>query len=339
MAGVNHRYILRAHGDEGITAELFALEEAPVPEPGPGQCLIKVLWLSVDPAMRGWISTWPNYRDPVALGSVMVGFTVGQVLASRHPDYPVGCFVLGRQGWQEWALSDGSDIDRRLDPDQAPLTAHLHVLGHTGLTAYLGLMRVGQPMPGETVVVSTAAGAVGSTVGQIAKLKGCRTVGITGAPDKIASCLKDFGYDAALDYKAEPDLPAALGRACPAGIDVYFDNVGGEISDAVMQHLNVGARVVICGTLGILDGETALGPRVNRQLLVKRARMEGFLILDHLDHAEAARAELAQWYQAGKLRAREEVVDGLAQAPEALMRLLRGDNRGKMLVRVGAPAD
>ena len=222
------------------------------------------------------------------------------------------------------------------------MTAALHVLGLNGITAYFGLLEVGEPRVGETVVVSTAAGAVGSIVGQIARIKGCRAVGITGSASKVRRCLDEFGYDAALDYKAEADLAAALGSACVQGVDVYFDNTGGPIADAVMAHLNVGARIVVCGTMGIADAGAneppPQGPRPNRALLVARARMRGFLVLDHMHRADEAVAALAQWLRAGRLRYAEDIVDGLEHAPGALVRLLAGENRGKMLVRLADPA-
>ena len=329
----SRRFVLQARPTAGVTPDLFALEEVPRPEPGSGELLIRVIYLSLDPAMRGWIADAPNYREPVPLGAVMPGFTVGEVAASNHPDYAPGEIVYGRQGWRDWAVSDGSDIHRKVDPAQAPISTALHVLGMTGLTAYLGLLEVGQPKSGETVLVSTAAGAVGSMVGQIAKVKGCRTVGITGSTDKVRNCLEAFGYDAAIDYKTA-DLPAALAEACPDGVDVYFDNVGGPISDAVMEHLTLHARIVVCGTMGI-GPKDATGPRPTRHLLVKRARMEGFLVLDHMHRLEEALADLSAWLRDGKLSYREEFHDGLDAAPEALVHLLAGRNNGKVIVRVG----
>jgi NADPH-dependent curcumin reductase CurA len=336
----NRQFLLVGRPEGGqVAPELFELREAARPEPGDGQILIRNIYLSLDPAMRGWISEAPNYRDPVPLGALMPGFTVGEVAESRHPDYAVGEIVAGRLGWQDWALSDGTTIDRKVDPAAAPITTALHVMGHTGLTAYLGLLEVGQPKDGETVVVSTAAGAVGSTVGQIAKIKGCRAVGLTGSDDKVETCLGQFGFDAAINYKTAGDLEAAVGAACPDGVDVYYDNVGGEISDAVIAHLNVRARIVVCGTMGIPDvgpGEPQPpGPRINRQILIKRARMEGFLVLDHLGRLEEALADLGQWVRAGRLAYTEDIVDGLENAPEALARLLAGRNTGKMITRVG----
>ena len=336
----NHRIVLAARPEGKVTEACFRLEPAPRPEPGPGELLIRVCYLSVDPAMRGWISEAPNYREPVALGATMAGFTVGEVVTSKHPGYGPGDVVLGRQGWCEWALSDGSDIHRKVDPADGEVSTALHLLGLTGLTGYLGLTKIGQPKAGETVVVSTAAGAVGSMVGQVAKLKGCRTVGLTGSDAKVRTCRETFGYDAAINYKTAPDLVAALETACPEGVDVYFDNTGGLISDAVMTRLNVGARIVVCGTMGLPDvgpdDPPPLGPRYTRQLLVKRARMEGFLVLDHLAALDRPPEELVAWVRAGRIVGQEDVVAGLAAAPQALLRLLAGQNSGKMLVRVGA---
>ncbi len=304
-----------------------------MPEPADGQVLIRVIYLSIDPAMRGWISEGPNYRDPVPLGAVMAGLTVGEVVVSHHPDYQPGDIVQGRQGWQEWALSDGSDIDRKVTPGIAPLSASLHILGMTGLTGYLGLTEVGQPQTGETVLVSTAAGAVGSVVGQVAKILECRTVGIAGGPEKCAAARETFGFDAVIDYKATDDMAAAVGEAAPDGVDVYFDNTGGPMLDAALANLNIGARIVICGT--IAEDAEKPGPRPNRQLLVKRARMQGFLVLDHFDRLEESVGRLGKWYRDGRLRYREDITDGLENAPAALVRMLAGGNQGKTIVRVG----
>ena len=338
LTSTNRQILLKSRPAGRVTAGLFELAESPRPSPGPGEMLIRVIYLSVDPAMRGWIAEAANYSTPVPLGSPMRSFTLGEVVESNRPDYAPGDLVYGRQGWQEWAISDGSDIDRKVDPADGPVTAALHVLGLNGITAYFGLLEAGAPKAGETVVVSTAAGAVGSIVGQIAKIKGCRAVGIAGSAAKVRQCLDEFGYDAALDYHAEADLAAALGAACPSGVDVYFDNTGGAISDAVMAHLNRGARIVICGTMGIPDvgpdEPPPQGPRPNRALLVARARMQGFLVLDHMHRAGEAVAVLSKWLRDGRLRYAEDIVDGLENAPAALVRLLAGKNRGKMLVRV-----
>jgi hypothetical protein len=336
VAAANRQVKLIARpGSAGVTAECFAVEEAGRPDPGPNELLIRVIYLSIDPAMRGWIAEVPNYRDPVPLGAVMPGFTLGEVVASNHAVYAKGELVYGRQGWREWAVSDGSDIVRRADPAHGPLPINLSLLGLTGVTAYLGLTEIGKPKEGETVVVSTAAGAVGSTVGQIAKLLGCHTVGLTGHADKVGLCVSEFGYDAAINYKAADDLARDIHNAAPHGVDVFFDNTGGEIADAVVENLNVGARMVICGTIAQPSDPTPQGPRWNRQFLIRRARMEGFLVLDHIARFGEAAEQLAEWHRAGRIASREEIVDGLENAPEALMRLLRGANKGKMMVRVG----
>ncbi len=339
MSGeINRRVVLaRRPGPDGVDPACFRLEETARPTPQPGELLIRVLWLSCDPAMRGWIAEGPNYSEPVPLGGVMRSFTLGRVEASDHPDYPVGAYVSGRQGWQDWAISDGSDIDRIVDPDQAPLSANLHLLGMTGLTAYLGLVDVGRPKAGDTLVVSTAAGAVGGAVGQIAKIFGCRTVGITGSAAKAADCTELYGYDAALTYRDYADaeaLSAALAEACPRGVDIYYDMTGGWISDAVMAQLAVGARVVVVGTMAIPSSPPPTGPRYSRQILVKRASMTGFLVLDHFDRLGEAVEQLGAWYRDGRLRFREDVIEGLEKAPQALMKLLDGTNRGKVLVKV-----
>lgn len=334
-AKVNRQVVLKARPTAIPEAEHFEIVASPVPEPGDGQFLVKNLYLSVDPAMRGWVSAVANYSKPVGIGEVMRSRDVGEVMASRHPDYRVGDKVVGWLGWQEYALSDGKGIIRRVDEQDVPLSAALGVLGMNGVTAYFGLLDVGQPKPGETVVVSTAAGAVGSAVGQIAKLKGCRTVGIAGGPEKVRLCREEFGYDAAIDYKATPDLDAALAASCPKGIDVYFDNTSGRISDAVLRHINKRARIVICGTASLSSWDPwPSGPRVERHLLVKCARMEGFLVFDYEHRTDEAVPQLAQWVRAGKLRYREDILEGLDRAPDAIAGLYRGENLGKRLIKL-----
>jgi len=335
MADDNTHVLLRARPSPAVTEALFEPVAAPMPAVGDGQFLVRVIWLSLDPAMRGWIAEAANYSTPVALGAPMTGFTVGEVVESRHPEFPVGTIVQGRQGWRRYAVSDGSDIDRIVDPGLAPISTALSVLGLNGATAYVGLVEVCDPKPGETVVVTTAAGAVGSMVGQIAKALGCRAVGITGGPDKVRACLDEFGFDAAIDYKATPDLGPALDAACPDGIDCFFDNVGAEQFDRALERINVGARIAICGTIGMPSFPLPVGPRPNRQLLIKRARMQGFLILDHYHRYAAIIGRLTELHRAGHFRWREDVTDGLENAPAALVRLLAGHNSGKALVRVG----
>lgn len=317
-------------------AEHFEIVDAEVPELAEGQILVRNIYLSVDPAMRGWIVDKVGYSAPVALGEVMRSFASGRVVASRHPDYQVGDLVTGMFGWQDYAVVDVSSIGRKIIERDIPLSTSLGVLGLNGVTAYFGLLDVGQPTSGDTVVVSTAAGAVGSCVGQIAKMGGCRAIGVAGGKIKTRLCVEEFGFDAAIDYKAD-DLDAALARACPDGVDVYFDNTAGPISDAVLKHLRTGARVVICGTASIASWDPIpLGPRVERHLLVKRARMQGFVVLDYADRYEEARTRLAEWVREGKLRYREDILDGIEHAPGAIAGVYRGENLGKRLIRIAA---
>jgi len=336
MTENNLHVLLRGRPNPAVTAELFEAVAAPMPTIGDGEFLIRVIWLSLEPAMRGWIAEAANYSTPVPLGAPMTGFTVGEVVESRHPGFPVGTIVQGRQGWRRFAVSDGTGIDRIVDPAVAPITTALSVLGVNGATAHVGLVEICDPKPGETVVVTTAAGAVGSMVGQLAKALGCRTVGIAGGPEKVRACLEEFGFDAAIDYKATTDLGAALDSACPKGVDCFFDNVGAEQFDRVMERINVGARIAICGTIGMPSFPAPVGPRPNRQLLIKRARIQGFLILDHYDRYAQIIERLTEGYRAGHFRWREDVTEGLENAAGALVRLLAGANTGKALVRVGA---
>jgi NADPH-dependent curcumin reductase CurA len=335
MATRNHQVRLAARPDGIPQARHFELVAALLPEPRDGQFLVRNLYLSVDPAMRGWVSAVANYSQPVAIGEVMRSRAVGEVVASRHPDYSVGEHVVGWLGWQEYAISDGTGIIRRVAETDLPLSAALGVLGMNGVTAYFGLLDIGQPKPGETVVVSTAAGAVGSAVGQIAKIKGCRTIGIAGGPEKARLCRDEFGYDAAIDYKSTADLDTALGDACPNGVDVYFDNTSGRISEAVLRRINKRARIVICGTAALASWDPwPQGPRVERHLLVKSARMEGFLVFDYEHRTHEAVPQLAQWVRDGKLRYREDLLHGLDKAPDAIAGLYRGENLGKRLIKL-----
>jgi len=283
--------------------------------------------------MRGWANEAPNYLPPVAIGDAMRAFAVGQIVVSRHPDYAEGEVVSGMFGWQRFAVSDGSNVDRKVtETDLSPSLA-LGVLGLNGVTAYFGLLDICAPRPGETVVVSTAAGAVGSAVGQIAKIHGARTVGITGSAEKQALCCSEFGYDAAINYR-KGDQAAALKAACPDGVDCYFDNTCGPVSDTVMAQLAIGARITICGTAALTDwSPIPQGPRVNRQLLVARARMQGFLAFDHKARFPQAIAQLADWVRTGKLRYAEHILEGAEAAPGAIAILYEGRNTGKLLIR------
>jgi NADPH-dependent curcumin reductase CurA len=283
--------------------------------------------------MRGWMNEGRSYVPPVAIGEVMRAGGIGRVIDSRHAGYPVGELVSGVFGVQRYAVSDGQGA-RRVDTSLAPAPVHLGVLGMTGLTAYFGLLDIGRPQAGQTVVVSGAAGAVGSVVGQIARIKGCRVVGIAGGPEKCAWLVDELGFDAAIDYK-RGELRADLRRHAPDGVDVYFDNVGGETLDEVLRRLARGARVVICGAISQYNATEPRGPANYMQLLVERASMTGFLVFDFAPRYDEAIAQLAQWLRAGELRSREEVVaGGLEEFPEVFLRLFRGENTGKLILQL-----
>jgi NADPH-dependent curcumin reductase len=331
---VNRQVRLKSRPAGIPQADNFEIAAAPVLEIGDKQFLVRNEYLSVDPAMRGWVSAVANYSTPVGIGEVMRAFSAGKVVASRHPNYREGDTVMGMLGWQEYAISDGSTITRKVKESDLPLSLSLGVLGLNGVTAYFGLLDVGQPRPGETVVVSTAAGAVGSAVGQIGKLMGCPTVGITGGPIKSKLCREEFGYDEVIDYKSN-GLADALGKACPRGVDVYFDNTAGAISDAVLTQLAVRARVVICGTASVATWDPPpTGPRVERHILVKRARIAGLLVLDYQHRYEEAVTRLAEWVRQGRLRYRKEISEGIENCPGAIAQLYRGENLGKRLIRL-----
>lgn len=331
---INRQVILTSRPTDIPQADNFSIDTSDIPAIAEGEILVRNIYLSVEPAMRGWVSAVANYSEPVPLGGVMRALTVGKVIESRHPDYGVGDIVTGMFGWQDYAAVDGDKVQRRVEANGLPISTALGILGINGVTAYFGLLDVGQPKTGETVVVSTAAGAVGSCVGQLAKLQGCHTVGITGGPEKVALCHEAFQYDHAIDYRSE-DVDAALAAACPNGVDVYFDNTCGPISDAVMKHINVGARIVLCGTASITNWDPIpMGPRVQRQLLVKRARMQGFLVFDYNDRYGEAISALTPLIKADKLRYREDVLEGIDKAPDAIASLYRGDNLGKRLIRI-----
>ena len=335
---VNRQVRLKARPSGIPQAEHFEIVEAAVPQPAAGQILIRNIFLSVEPAMRGWVSSVANYSDPVPLGGVMRGFAAGRVVASRHPGFSPGEFVTGMFGWQDYAVADETAVQRKITETGLPISTALGVLGLNGLTAYFALLDLGQPKPEDTVVVSTAAGAVGSCVGQIAKIKGCRTVGIAGGSLKAELCRNEFGYDVAIDYRAG-HLDERIADACPHGVDLYFDNTAGEISDAVLRNLAVGARVIICGTASIASWTpTPLGPRVERHLLVKRARMQGFLIFDYVGRYAEGLNALTEWVRAGLIHYREDILDGIEQAPDSIAGLYRGDNLGKRLIRIESDA-
>ena len=309
----------------------FAFAEAPVPEVEDGEVLVRTCWISLDPYQRGRMSAARSYAAPVELGEVITGEAVGEVVESRTPKHRPGELVVGPFGWQEWATARPGAL-RRVG-EGAPPSTSLHVLGMTGLTAYFGLFDVARPRPGDTVVVSAAAGAVGQIAGQLARLAGCRTVGLASA-GKLEELTESYGYDAAIDYR-RGDLGEALKEACPRGVDVYFDNVGGAVSDAVFRRLAIGARVAVCGLISQYNlAEPELAPRNLGFLIVNRVRMEGFLVTDYRDRFGEGLGRLASWVREGRLRYREDVVEGLENAPRAFIGLMRGENRGKLLVKV-----
>jgi NADPH-dependent curcumin reductase CurA len=330
---VNRQVVLASRPSGYPTEDNFRVMEAAVPELREGQVLVRTLWLSLDPYMRGRMGDGPSYAAPHPIGQTMPGATVGKVVASRRADTPVGLMVEAPTGWQDYLVLDGRAL-RRLDPAAAPLSTALGVLGMPGLTAYHGLFEIGRPQIGETAVVSAAAGAVGAVVGQLAKLAGCRVVGIAGTETKVSYLVEELGFDAAINYKTEP-LRQKLAAACPRGVDVYFDNVGGAVTDAVMEVLADRARVVICGQISQYNlEEPDDGPRNLRQLLIHQATMEGFLVGRFANRADAARERLTRLVQEGKLRYKEDVMQGLENAPRALIGMMRGENFGKQLVRV-----
>jgi NADPH-dependent curcumin reductase CurA len=305
-----------------------------VPEPAEGELAVKVSHLSLDPAMRGWMNEGKSYIRPVAIGEVMRAGGAGKVIASRHPGFRVGDDVAGSFGVQEYAISDGKGV-RKVDTRFAPLTAYLGVLGMPGLTAYFGLLDIGKPKPGDTVVVSGAAGAVGSVVGQIAKIKGCRAIGIAGGPDKCRHVVEDLGFDACIDYKNE-SVAQGLKQHCPKGIDVYFDNVGGDILDAALARLAMHARVVICGAISQYNAtDKVTGPSNYLSLLVNRASMTGMVIFDYAERYGEAGREMAGWMAEGRLHAEVDVrTGGLEDFHESLLCLFRGENQGKLVLQL-----
>jgi NADPH-dependent curcumin reductase CurA len=330
---VNRQVILKSRPTGEPTEDNFALVEAPVPEPGPGQFLARTIYLSLDPYMRGRMSDRASYAGPAELGRPMVGGTVGQVVRTHHPGFAAGDYVLGYWGWQEYGVSDGAGI-RTLDPQMGPLSYALGVLGMPGMTAYVALLDIGRPQPGETVVVSAAAGAVGSVVGQVAKIKGCRAVGIAGSDAKCRSVVEELGLDACVNYKTQ-DLDRALAEACPAGIDVYYDNVGGAVLAAVLRHINRGARIPLVGLIAQYNAsEPPAGPDL-MPLLVNRVLIQGFIVSDHAGREADFLRDVSGWLKQGKLKYREDIVAGLENAPRAFLGLFRGENFGKLIVRVG----
>jgi len=336
---INRRIVLASRPQGAPSSENFRMEECPVPEPNEGQILIRTIYLSLDPYMRGRMSDRKSYAEPVALDDVMVGGTVGRVATSRHPDFQEGDWVLSYSGWQDYALSDGTGITPLGKAPATPSYA-LGIMGMPGFTAYMGLLDIGKPQAGETLVVAAATGPVGATVGQIGKLKGCRVVGIAGDAEKCRHAREILGFDDCLDRK-DPNFSDKLKKACPYGIDVYFENVGGAVFDAVLPLLNTGARIPVCGLISqynatqLPDGPDRLSLLVG-QILTKRLTVKGFIIFDdYAAHYPVFAKEMGQWLANKKIHYREQLVDGLDQAPQAFMDLLDGKNFGKMVIRLG----
>jgi hypothetical protein len=337
MESLNRQLVLVRRPRGPVRVDDFEMREQQRPVPGPEEALVRVLWLSFDPTQRGWLNDIPGYMPPVGIGEVMRATAVGQVVESNTSELAVGDFVQGLFGWQDWAVAGPATELGGKVPDGLAPTKVLGVLGITGLTAYFGLLDVGQPHTGDTVVVSGAAGATGSVAGQIARIKGCRSVGIAGGPEKCAWVTEVAGFDACIDYKSG-SVSKQLAELCPQGIDIYFDNVGGDILDACLARLAMKARIVLCGGISSYNAtELPPGPKNIMMLVIRRARMEGFLILDYVDRFAEAVGELAAWYRNGQLRDAEDIQEGLENAPATLGRLFEGKNLGKQLLKVADP--
>ena len=336
MTAKTFRRVVLARRPPGEPAESdFRIETLPVPEPRANEVLVRVIYMSLDPYMRGRMRDQASYAKPVGIGEVMEGGTVGEVVASDNPAFKAGDIVEGRLGWQEYGISLGSNL-RKIDPALAPISTANGILGMPGMTAWFGLYEIGQPRPTETVVVSAASGAVGQVVGQLAKLSGCRVVGIAGGTRKCEFVRDELGFDAAVDYKANTPLADALAAACPRGIDVYFDNVGGPVTDAVIPLLNFWARVPLCGSISAYNAEKPeMGPRLLWPMVGRRVRMQGFIVSDFAPRFEPARQAMGELVRTGKLKFREDIVNGIENAPRAFIGLLRGENFGKLQVKLG----
>jgi NADPH-dependent curcumin reductase len=330
-----HRVItMSAHPSGTLKDSDFELVDAPVPEPADGEALVRTLYLSLDPAIRVWMNGIDTYVPGIHVGDAMRAGGIGEVVQSRDAAYNEGDLVFGMMQWSDYCIARAGPDGMMTLPRQDPITAFLSVYGVTGLTAYFGMFDVAKPNEGETVVVSGAAGAVGSVAGQVGKIIGCRVVGIAGGPEKCAWVTDELGFDACIDYKSE-DVSARLRETCPAGIDVYFDNVGGEILDTVLAQINLHARVALCGAISQYDtAELSPGPRNFLNLIPQRGRVEGFILLDYRDRFPDAIVQLVQWVQEGRIRYAEDVVDGLENAPAAFRKLFSGQNTGKLIVRV-----
>lgn len=333
MSNVNRQFLLAARPAGMVKESDFEYREAPIPEVGDGQFLVRTAYISLDPSMRGQMENRADYVAPLAIGDVMRAGAVGTIVTSRHPDYPEGALVSGSFGMQDYALCSGSEDRFRIWPSDVDPTQALGVLGGTGMTAYFGLLELGEPKAGQTVVVSGAAGATGSVAGQIAKIHGCRVVGIAGGAEKCNWLTGELGFDAAIDYKHE-DVGAALDRHCPDGINIYFDNVGGEILDLCLARIAMNARVVICGGISRYNATGPIpGPKNYFNLVFRRARMEGFIVIDYQARFPEAIERMRGWIREGKLKQQVTVIDGFRELPRALIRLFEGYNVGKLMVK------
>lgn len=334
---MNNKLITLRSRPKGLpTSDNFELKVAPVNQAEPGQIVIRSIYFSVDPYMRGRMNDSKSYVAPYQLNEPIIGGVIGEVIESQSEQFKVGDKVIGYLGWQLYHVVDATAV-RKVDENIAPLSTYLSVLGMTGLTAYFGLMDIGKPKAGETVVVSGAAGSVGSIVGQIAKIQGTRVVGIAGSDEKTKLLVDKFGFDAAVNYKTSPNLKEAIAQACPNGVDIYFDNVGGDVSDAVMNLLNDYARIPLCGAISAynIEGED-LRPSLLTKLIKTRSMIKGFVLGDYADRLEEGTEQLAKWFAEGKLQYEETIVEGFERLPEALLELFKGTNVGKMLVKVSA---
>ena len=331
---INNKIVLKKRPNPSVTEELFELKTEELKELQDGEILVNVKYVSIDPAMRGWISDVGNYSEPVAIDGTMRSLGVGKIISSKDKDFIENEYVVGWLGWQKYAVVSKSAIQIKINPNEVPLSANLGALGLNGITAFAGLVDICKPKTNETIVVTTAAGSVGSAVGQIAKIYGCNTIGFTSSDEKAEICKKEFGYDEVINYKKEDNLSSCLKKIAPNGVNCFFDNVGGEQFDAVMENLNINARVVICGTIGMPSYPIPNGPRINRTLLVKRAKIEGLLVLDYFDRYQEIYDQLAQWFKDGKLKNKEDISDGLLTAPASLVKILNGLNLGKQLVKI-----
>lgn len=336
----NRQWLFAKRPKGAVEEDQFEYNEAPVPEPGEGEFLVRALYLSCDPAMQGWMSGAGDYMTPLNPGDVMLGRGVGQVVGSRNPDYQDGELVYGMTGWEDYFCTSGADrMGRPLPKFSAdiPIPAAMNVTGSTGLTAYFGMIDVGQVKPGDTVLVSGAAGAVGSVAGQIAKIADCRVIGTAGSDEKCAWLTDELGFDGAINYKTEK-VVARLGELCPDGIDLFFDNVGGPVMEAGLTHLTIGARVAICGGIsGYSARGQNPGPSNYMMLVLRRAKAEGFIVVDYVDRYPEGIARLSKWYQEGKIKSREDILEDFKDCPKGLIGLFRGDNIGKRLIHVADP--